>query len=172
MAIKVGGTTVIDDSRNLSNIGIITASQTTIGTAVTISSSGINISSGIITCKTLSNATLSNYTETFVNVGNTGSATTIGLSTSGYFRCTLDQNTSLTFDYNNSEVQFFGFAVEIKNGTGGPFSITWPVNVYWPDGGSTPSRNTSDGRTDIWSFSTTDSGTTWLGNLAITNYNV
>ena len=48
MAIKVSGTTVIDDSRNIQNVGILTATSIIVGAAVTISSSGINVV-GIIT---------------------------------------------------------------------------------------------------------------------------
>jgi hypothetical protein len=51
MAIKVSGTTVIDDSRNIQNVGIITATSAVVGAAVTINSSGIVV--GVITATTL-----------------------------------------------------------------------------------------------------------------------
>jgi hypothetical protein len=51
MAIKISGTTVIDDNRNIQNVGIITATSAVVGTAVTINSSGIVV--GVITATTL-----------------------------------------------------------------------------------------------------------------------
>lgn len=47
MAIKVSGTTVIDDSRN-TNTGILTATSAIVGSGVTVNASGINVT-GIIT---------------------------------------------------------------------------------------------------------------------------
>jgi len=137
MSIKISGTTVIDNSKNILDV------------------------------------TLKNYAETYITVGNFGSSSTLGISTGGYFKGTLNQST--TFVFNSSGIPtggYYGFAIEVKNGSGGPFSITWPASIYWPDGGSTPSRNTTAGRTDVWSFSTTDDGTSWLGNLSITNYTI
>ena len=51
MAIKISGTTVIDDSRNIQNVGIITATSAIVGAGVTINSSGIVV--GVITATTL-----------------------------------------------------------------------------------------------------------------------
>lgn len=47
MAIKISGSTIIDDSGNIVNAGIVTATQINVGTAVTISS-------GVITATTIS----------------------------------------------------------------------------------------------------------------------
>lgn len=47
MAIKVSGITVIDDSRN-TNTGILTATSSIVGSAVTIRATGVNVT-GIIT---------------------------------------------------------------------------------------------------------------------------
>jgi hypothetical protein len=47
MAIKVSGTTVIDDSRN-ANTGILTATRSIVGSAVTTNATGINVT-GIVT---------------------------------------------------------------------------------------------------------------------------
>ena len=44
MAIKISGTTVIDDSRNIQNVGIITATTLKVGAGVTINASIISAS--------------------------------------------------------------------------------------------------------------------------------
>jgi hypothetical protein len=147
------------------NVGIGTTNPTSKLTVV----GDVNVI-GIITNATFNNTILKYYSETIINGGNTGSNATINVASGGYFTYTLDQSTSFTFNIVGLQTGVNGFAIQLKNGSGGPYSITWPVSVYWPDGGSVPSRNTTDGRTDIWSFVTTDQGTTWLGNLAITNY--
>lgn len=154
MAIKVAGTVVIDDNRNLTNVGILTA-----GTA------------GSATTSYLSNVTLETYSEKLIDVGNTGANYTYTLADGNYFKVTLDQTSTFVFDATNASSQVYSFVLQLKNGTGGPFSITWPASVEWP-AGVTPTRTTTDGRTDIWSFITTDGGTNWLGNLNIVDYNV
>ena len=44
MAIKVSGTTVIDDSRNIQNVGIITVTTLKVGAGVTINANTISAS--------------------------------------------------------------------------------------------------------------------------------
>ena len=44
MAIKISGTTVIDDSRNIQNVGIITVTTLKVGTGVTINAGIISAS--------------------------------------------------------------------------------------------------------------------------------
>jgi hypothetical protein len=48
MAIKISNSTIIDDSRNIVDVGIITATSARVGSAVTMNSSGINVA-GIVT---------------------------------------------------------------------------------------------------------------------------
>ena len=130
----------------------------------------VNIT-GTLSNATLDNVRLLNYSDVVVDGGNTGSAATIFVSNGGYFVYNLNQTTTFTFNTTGIATGAVGFVLQITNGTGGPFSITWPASVRWP-AGVTPSRTTTDGRTDIWSFVTTNQGTTWLGNLSIVNYSL
>ena len=119
----------------------------------------------------LNNSTIENYSETIVNVGNVGSSYTYTLGSGNYFIATLDQTSTFDFDASLAPTGSVSFIIQLKNGTGGPFSITWPASVKWP-AGITPTRTTTDGRTDIWTFITNDGGTNWIGNLNIVNYNI
>ena len=79
-------------------------------------------------------------------------------------------NQSTTFTFTTGiTTGSLGFALQLANGTGGPFAITWPASVKWPNN-TTPTRTTTDSKTDIWVFNSIDNGTTWYGNLALYNF--
>jgi len=154
--------------------GVITS--TTLNVTSNLSVSGISTTQslniiGTGTTSYLRNATIENYSETIVNVGNVGAAYTYTLGYGNYFIATLDQTSTFDFDASLAPTGSVSFIIQLKNGTGGPFSITWPASVEWP-AGITPTRTTTDGRTDIWTFITNDGGTNWIGNLNIVNYNI
>ena len=141
----------------------------TTSTGAIVTGSVSNTGTG--TTSYLRNVTLESYSEKLVDAGTVGSTYTYTLADGNYFKVGLGQTCTFTFDASNAPSQVYSFVIQLKNGTGGPFSITWPASVEWP-AGVTPTRTTTDGRTDIWSFITTDGGTNWLGNLNIVNYNV
>jgi hypothetical protein len=41
--------------------------------------------------------------------------------------------------------------------------------VKWPNN-AVPTRTTTANKTDVWSFFTTDNGTSWYGALALFNF--
>ena len=157
--------------------GTMTASATDAdltfdATTNTLSVSDIQISSGIITTTAgsfeLYKPVLHNYSEKVNTIGNTGASCNIDLADGAYVIATLDQTTSFTFT-TGITTGSIGFALQLTNGSGGPYSITWPVSVKWPNN-VVPTRTTTDGKTDIWVFNTSDNGTTWYGNLALYNF--
>ncbi len=154
--VSIGGTITFEDTTDVNVVGIITAQ------AIDITGESVS---------TLRNAVVQNYSESVVAIGNVGANRTFTLGSGNYFTATLDQNSTFVFDYSTAPSGCVSFVLQLKNGTGGPFSITWPASIEWP-AGVTPTRTTTDGRTDIWTFITTDGGTNWLGNLAINNFNV
>lgn len=133
----------------IATIGILTASSST---------SGFNLYTPV----------LINYSEKVNVIGNTGASCNINLANGTYVTATLNQTTTFTFT-TGITTGAIGFALELKNGTSGPFTITWPTSVKWPNN-TIPTRTTTDSKTDVWVFNTTDNGTTWLGNLALYNY--
>ena len=157
--------------------GTMTASATDADLAFnagtnTLSVSDIQISPGIVTTTAnsfeLYKPVLSNYSEKINTIGNTGASCNINLANGAYVIATLDQTTTFTFT-TGITTGAIGFALQLTNGTGGPYSITWPVSVKWPNN-SIPIRTTADNKTDVWVFNTTDNGTTWYGNLALYNF--
>lgn len=149
MAIKVSGTTVVDDNRN-ANIGILTTT-------------GANFNSS-----DLDKAILKNYTEKTSVIGNTSTAATIDLANGNVFTATLTGNCTFTFTTGVSSGGA-SFTLILTNDGTPSRSITWPASVIWPNA-VVPTRTTAANKTDIWSFFTLNNGTTWYGAIALFNF--
>jgi len=140
MAIKVGGTTVVDDSRNLTNV----VSATLTGTLQT-----------------------QKIAETLVAVGNSGTAATLNLASGTVFTVTLNGNATLTV---SNPTNVASFTVILTNdGTPGR-TVAWAGGSFkFPGGAATLSRTTTASGVDVWVFFSPDGGTTWYGNIAMKN---
>lgn len=140
MAIKVGGTTVVDNSRNLTNV----ASATLSGTLTTVK-----------------------IAETLVAVGNSGTAATLNLASGTVFTVTLNGNATLTVS-NPTGVAAFT-VVLLNDGTAGR-TVAWAGGTFkFPGGAASLSRTTTANAIDIWTFFSPDGGTTWYGTIAAKN---
>jgi hypothetical protein len=128
MAIKISGTTVIDDSRNIQNVGILTASTSaTVGSAVTINASGINASTGIITASSFSGSGsgLSGVSTNFVAaIGIQSAGTVIG---AGITQLNFI-GTGNTFAVNGTTVNI---SIAGGSGTGGVTSLDITSNLFF-----------------------------------------
>ena len=81
---------------------------------------------------------------------------TVNLSTGNYFSDTLAANTTYTFS-NAGDVQ--SFQLEVTGAS--TYTITWPTSIEWA-GGTAPAAPGA-GETDLYTFSTDDGGTTYIG---------
>jgi len=108
--------------------------------------------------------------EIIIPIGNTGTATTITIAAAtGYFAtATLNGNCTFTFATTLTGAVFFTFF--LTNDTTAGRTIVWPASVKWPNGGVPPTRTSAANATDVYTFFTLNSGTTWYGNLALPNY--
>jgi hypothetical protein len=93
--------------------------------------------------------------DTKVTVGSI-TASDIDLSTGNYFADTLAANTTYTIS-NAGNVQ--SFQLEVTGAS--TYTITWPTSIEWA-GGVAPAAPAT-GETDLFSISTDDSGTTYVG---------
>jgi hypothetical protein len=118
---------------------------------------------------TLTNKTLTAYAETLYAFGNTGTAATLALSNGNMITATLNGNCTFTFDTTSVPSGSYSFTLVLTNAVGGPFTITWPASVKWPNA-TVPTRTTADSKTDVYTFFTTNGGTSWHGNLSLYNY--
>lgn len=184
MAIKVSGTTVIDDSRNIQNVGVVTASSfvgSLTGTASTATAAGTayaiagspNLNVGVVTATnmvagtTLSVGTGSAATSN-VDLDVSGSyagnitsiSTNVDCSTGNYFTATVNGTT--TFSVSNvPSSRAYSFVLQVTHTSG---TINWFSGVVWP-GGTAPTLNTS--KTHLFIFVTSNGGTTWRGSSLV-----
>jgi len=85
----------------------------------------------------------------------------IDLADGSYFTLSLSATATVTITGAPSGTATM-FMLEVDNT--GSYSISWPASVVW-DGGVAPSLNPSS--TTIFTFLTSDSGTTWRGNAVM-----
>ena len=126
MAIQISGTTVIDDSRNIQNVGIIT------GTSLDISSN-LNVT-GIITARSGTAVTFVGGVDISNAVETIGTATTIDIG-GGRVILSLDAKTGTIFEHDIESNGIVGIVSltnfpngEIKS-TGTTFSIIFTQNT-------------------------------------------
>ena len=86
----------------------------------------------------------------------------LDLSTGNYFNDTLVANTTYTFS-NPGDVQTF--LIEITGAS--TYTVTWPGTVEW-EGGSAAAAPAA-GQINLYSITTDDTGTTYIGKLVSTN---
>jgi hypothetical protein len=106
------------------------------------------------------------YQETRPTPDTTVTGTkTIDLSTGNVFEHTLTGNVTYTFSNPPASGTAYGFTLKITQGSGGSKLPTWPGSVDWPLGAN-PSLSTTAGEVDVFTFFTTDGGTTYYGFMA------
>jgi hypothetical protein len=146
MAIKIAGTTVIDDDRILYNIQAFGAP-------------GIRVAGFL------------NQAPAFATPQDGFGIQRIFCTGGNYF--TSNVNSNCTFEFldvpSDGPIQGLGpyvysFTLEVNHTAG---SITWPTNVRWPYNVA-PSLTTS--KTHIFVFVTDNAGVTWRG-ASLLNYN-
>lgn len=138
MAIQVGGTTVIDNSRNLTNIV------------------GATLSGTLTTTK---------IGETVVALGNSGTAQTINLSNGTVFTCTLTGN--CTFTISNA-ASVASFVLILTNDATPSRTVAWAGGTFtFASGAAGINRTTAASGVDVWVFTTVDGGSNWRGNIGM-----
>jgi len=168
---SITGSAFYGDGSNLSGIDATSLKDSGGNIKIQANESGAVVT-GVLTTSTLNvsgGAIFTEFSEKVNNIGNTGASSNIDLSNGSYVLATLDQSTafSITTGITTGAI---GFSMLLTNGSGGPYSITWPSSIKWP-ANTTPSRTTTDGKSDLWVFVSSDGGTNWYGNVAIYNFN-
>lgn len=123
-----------------------------------VSGSGLNVTGST---NVLGNLDTSTYSLTTMSLGNASGSTSINLATANYFTATTTATTTWAFN-NPPNNRAVGFILTITSG--GAATQIWPSEVRWPNG-SAPSLTTAG--TDVLTFLTDNSGTTWRGVLSM-----
>lgn len=96
-----------------------------------------------------------------------GNTLWLDFNNGNYFYVLLNANVS-TVSFSNINATFQSFVLEITaNGT--TRSITWPSSVKWA-GGTAPTLTSTNGKKDVFTFTTRDGGTTWLAFVSGQNF--
>ena len=121
---------------------------------------------GALDCNDLEvgKAKLKDYGET-LTTANTSTAYTVDLANGNVFELTLTGNCVYTF--SNPPATGIGGSftlIQKQDGTGSR-TVTWPASVDW-SGGTAPTITSAASSVDVFTFLTTDAGTTWYGFTA------
>ena len=101
-----------------------------------------------------------------VPVTSSGGTATLNLVNGNSFTLTLSENTTIAISNPPAADECGQVVIKIAQAsTGGPFTVTWPASVKWPNGSAPTMTTTADGE-DIYILKTWDEGTTWYGNYA------
>jgi len=111
--------------------------------------------------------TVTKPSEKLNSVGNTGASATINLDNGSFVTATLTGN--CTFTFSNPSGGAVSFTLVLTNDATPSRTITWPASVKWPNA-TVPVRTETADKTDVYTFFTYDSGTTWWGNLSLYNF--
>ena len=109
--------------------------------------------------------TLTGFREAYSAVTSSSNTATLDFSAATVFQLTLSENVT-TFTWNNapSSGTAFGFTLRVIQGASA-YAITWPAAVDWPGAGA-PTLSAGNGDVDVFTFFTTDGGTTYYGFTA------
>ena len=101
--------------------------------------------------------------------GNTSTAINLDLANGGVQTMTLTGDATITLTGENATANTVSSVVLILTNDATPSrTITWAGGTFEFSGGSV-SRTETANATDIWVFFTPDQGTTWYGNIPMTN---
>jgi hypothetical protein len=181
MAIKVGGTIVINDSRVFSNLGsALTVSNGGTGNATLTANNflfgdGTNAMANTNILARAHAVTTGNYVralgfaDTVVALGNTGTAINIDITAGGVFTATLTGNCTFTLRYPVATGASSFTLILTNDGTAGR-TVAWSGGTFrFPGGASALGRTTTANAVDIWTFFTPDGGTTYYGTIPMKN---
>ena len=104
------------------------------------------------------------YGET-LTTANTSTAYTIDLTNGNIFELTLTGNCTYTFSNPPGSGIGGSFTLIQKQDGSGSRTVSWPASVDWA-GGSGPTISSGANDVDVFTFVTTDAGTTWYGFTA------
>lgn len=117
------------------------------------------------------NPQLTGYSESVDLHGSAavGAAEEIDASVANVHKIILDVNCTLTFAGAPAAGISRSFTLFVRQDGSGGNTITWPAAVQWANNAE-PTQTTTADKTDIYTFTTIDGGTTWQGTDAGRNF--
>jgi hypothetical protein len=164
--------------------GIVTTTTLSVGSGgTTITTTGPSVGIGTLTPRAKLDVEgltrLKTYVEAIQTVSSSANVVSIDLSVAQTFDLTLTETVN-QFTITNPPTGSSSFTIKIaQNATGGyavgidTFKTSGgaTIPVYWPGGGVLPIVTTTASRSDVYSFRTFDSGSSWYGVVVGQNFN-
>ena len=164
--------------------GIVTTTTLSVGTGgTTITTSGANVGIGTLAPRAKLDVEgltrLKTYVEEIQTVSSSSNVVTLNLSQAQTFDLTLTEAVN-HFTITNPPTGSSSFTIKITQNAPGGYVVDIddfrtsggaPISVYWPGGGVLPIVTTTAGRSDVYSFRTFDSGSSWYGVVVGQNFN-
>ena len=147
---SVGGNVAISGNISALN-GFVTIGNTTVGLGNTTASVG-NV--------TVANTTVTNYTETVVAIGNSGTSQTLSLTNGTFQTVTMTGNCTFTMPTATAGKSFI--LICTQDGTGSRTAVF--TSVKFPNGTAPTLTTTATTGVDILTF--VANGTSWFGTYA------
>lgn len=136
--------------------GMIVSGNVGIGTTVagnTLTVSGSMSVSGLTNLLT--------YVEAYASPSISAGVLTLDLSTAGIFTVSLNANiTTMTISNVPSISNRVAAFTLVFTADGSARSVSWPASIRWP-GGTAPTLTSTNGKRDVFTFFSTDGGTSW-----------
>jgi hypothetical protein len=108
-------------------------------------------------------------TRDFINSTTTGGSVTVNLNEGNWFKYTLNAPTTFTFTNAPSNGLAITFSlILIQDGSGGR-TLSFANTVYW-SGGTIPPPTYGASSKDLWTFTSYDGGSTYVGTLAVKDF--
>lgn len=115
---------------------------------------------------TLQRPLIRDYAVTTVAVTSSAGTATLNCVNGNSFTLTLSENTTIALSNFPPADELGQIVIKIKQAaSGGPYTVTWPAAVLWPNGAAPTMTTTADGE-DIYILKSWDEGTTVYGNYA------
>lgn len=109
-------------------------------------------------------ASIKTYTETGTTPSISASTLTIDLSTGSFFSVTVNSNiTTINITNTPATVGVVSGFVIVFTYNGTPYSVTWPASIRWSNGNVAPTLTSTNNKRDVFTFFTTDNGTSYNG---------
>ena len=111
------------------------------------------------------------YSDRIVTIGNTGTAANIDLSQGSVFTATLTGNATLTVqNAYSASTAGSSFILILTNDATPSRTVAFAGGSFLFGGGiASITRTATAGAVDVWSFFTPNNGTTWYGNLVLSD---
>lgn len=144
---EVGGTAITATGAELNYLDITTLGTSEASKVVTADANGDVVAAAEFRAVS--------YNETLGTI----TSSDLDLETGNVFNDSISANTTYTFSNPPASGTAFGFTLKVT--VSGTRTITWPASVEWA-GGAAPDAP-AGGETDVFTFYTTDGGTTYYG---------